>query len=49
MNSVEPCKYVLVGDESAANLRLSQILKQAYGKENVARFLRASILGAVSC
>ena len=44
MNTVEPCKYVLVGDESAANLRLSQILKQAYGKENVARFLELQYL-----
>ncbi len=36
---MEPCKYVLVGDENSDNLRLSQILKEAYGKENVARFL----------
>jgi len=41
---MEPCKYVLVGVESTANLRLSQILKQAYGKENVARFLEFQYL-----
>jgi hypothetical protein len=35
---MEVCKYVLVGDENYDNLRLSQILKQAYGKENIARF-----------
>jgi hypothetical protein len=34
-----PCNYVLVGDETGDNLRLSQILKQAFGKANVARFL----------
>lgn len=39
-----PCKYVLVGDENSDNLRLSQILKQAYGKENVARFLELQYL-----
>lgn len=33
------CKYALVGDENASNLRLSRILRQVYGKENVARFL----------
>lgn len=36
---MEPCKYAMVGDETAENLRLSQILKQAYGKANVARLL----------
>ena len=39
-----PCNYVLVGDENPANLRLSQILKQAYGKQNVARFLELQYL-----
>jgi hypothetical protein len=36
---MEPCKYVIAGEESYDNLRLSQILKQAYGKDNVIRFL----------
>jgi hypothetical protein len=36
---MEPCKYILAGEESSDNLRLSQILKQAYGKDNVVRFL----------
>ncbi|NQT15809.1 MAG: toll/interleukin-1 receptor domain-containing protein [Planctomycetes bacterium] len=36
---MDSCKYAFVGDENASNLRLSQILKQAYGKENVGRFL----------
>jgi len=36
---MEPCKYIIAGEESSDNLRLSQILKQAYGKDNVVRFL----------
>jgi len=36
---MEPCKYVIAGEENYDNLRLSIILKQTYGKENIARFL----------
>jgi hypothetical protein len=39
-----PCKYIIVGEENSDNLRLSQILKQAYGKENVVRFLELQYL-----
>ena len=39
MKRFKSLKYALVGEESSSNLRLSQILKEAYGKENVARFL----------
>jgi hypothetical protein len=41
---MEACKYVLVGDENSDNLRLSQILRRAYGEENVARFLELQYL-----
>ena len=41
---MDSCKYVLVGEENSDNLRLSQILKRAYGKENVARFLELPFL-----
>jgi hypothetical protein len=39
-----PCKYALVGDENSDNLRLSQIMKQAFDKENVARILELQYL-----
>src|SRR5271155_1050801 len=41
---METCKYVLVGDENLDNLRLSQVLRKVYGKENVARFLALEYL-----
>lgn len=41
---MEDCKFVLVGDETADNLRLSQILRQVYGRENVARLLELRLL-----
>jgi hypothetical protein len=41
---MEFCKYVLVGDENYDNLRLSQILKQTFNKENVSRFLELQYL-----
>src|SRR5262245_46103425 len=43
-NQFERIKYILLGDENASNLRLSQILRQAYGKENVARFFELHYL-----
>jgi hypothetical protein len=33
------CKYALLGAESEANIRLSDILKQIHGEENFSRFL----------
>jgi len=36
---METCRFVLVGDETADNFRLSQILKQVFGRENVTRLL----------
>ena len=39
MGTFDSIKYVFVGGESYSNLRLSLTLKEAYGKENVARFL----------
>lgn len=33
------CKYVIVGEESISILRLSQIVKKAFGGDNVARIL----------
>lgn len=44
---MEPCKYVLAGDETAENLRLSTILKRVFGKANVARILELRHLDPV--
>jgi hypothetical protein len=39
VDAMSECKYAVVGEENRANLRLSDTLKELYGKENVGRFL----------
>ena len=41
---MEHCKYAIVGEENFDNLRLYQILKEAYGKEYVVRYLELQYL-----
>jgi hypothetical protein len=38
-SGLDPCRFILVGEETVDNFRLSQLLRQIYGKEHVARFL----------